>query len=58
MNWKKLGDGFEYANPIQYNQEYRQVQMEKKTQDIDEEDEDSQRDSDEETKGKVKSLWY
>lgn len=32
MNWKKLGDGFEYANPIQYNQEYRQVEMEKKAQ--------------------------
>lgn len=29
-NWRKLGDGFEYANPIQYNQEYRQVEMQKK----------------------------
>lgn len=30
MNWRKIGDGFEYASPIQYNQEYRQVEMEKK----------------------------
>ncbi|XP_077267702.1 F-box and WD repeat domain containing 5 isoform X2 [Temnothorax americanus] len=29
-NWRKLGDGFEYASPIQYNQEYRQVEMQKK----------------------------
>lgn len=29
MNWRKLGDGFDYASPIQYNQEYRQVEMEK-----------------------------
>ncbi|XP_050465375.1 F-box/WD repeat-containing protein 5 [Cataglyphis hispanica] len=28
-NWRKLGDGFEYASPIQYNQEYRQVEMQK-----------------------------
>lgn len=39
MNWKKLGDGFEYANPIQYNQEYRQVEMEKKAQEIDKKNE-------------------
>lgn len=39
MNWKKLGDDFEYANPIQYNQEYRQVEMEKKTQENESENE-------------------
>lgn len=38
MNWKKLGDGFEYATPIQYNKEYRQVEKEKT---IDESDSDS-----------------
>ncbi|CAL7939351.1 unnamed protein product [Xylocopa violacea] len=42
MNWKKLGDGFEYANPIQYNQEYRQVEMERKAQEDDKDDENSQ----------------
>ena len=29
MNWRKLGDGFEYAKPIRYNKEYRQVELEK-----------------------------
>ncbi|XP_076238441.1 F-box and WD repeat domain containing 5 isoform X2 [Calliopsis andreniformis] len=42
MNWKKLGDDFEYANPIQYNQEYRQVEMEKKTQENENEEEGRQ----------------
>lgn len=41
MNWKKLGDGFEYANPIQYNQEYRQVEMEKKAYENDKKSEKS-----------------
>lgn len=27
-NWWKLGDGLEYASPIYYNQEYRQVETE------------------------------
>lgn len=40
MNWEKLGDDFEYANPIQYNQEYRQVEMEKKVQGSEKDDED------------------
>lgn len=38
-NWRKLGDGFEYASPIQYNQEYRQVEMQKKTHESDSESE-------------------
>lgn len=39
MNWRKLGDGFEYASPIQYNQEYRQVELEKNNYDTDSESE-------------------
>jgi len=27
-NWWKLGDGLEYASPIYYNQDYRQVETE------------------------------
>ncbi|XP_076171918.1 F-box and WD repeat domain containing 5 isoform X2 [Ptiloglossa arizonensis] len=49
MNWKKLGDGFEYANPIQYNQEYRQVEMEKNVQENDKESENSQWDEENES---------
>ncbi|KAL0118943.1 hypothetical protein PUN28_009521 [Cardiocondyla obscurior] len=41
-NWRKLGDGFEYANPIQYNQEYRQVEMQKKAYESDSESENPQ----------------
>ncbi|XP_011170787.1 F-box/WD repeat-containing protein 5 [Solenopsis invicta] len=41
-NWRKLGDGFEYASPIQYNQEYRQVEMQKKPHDSDSESENPQ----------------
>ncbi|XP_011633746.1 F-box/WD repeat-containing protein 5 isoform X2 [Pogonomyrmex barbatus] len=41
-NWRKLGDGFEYASPIQYNQEYRQVEMQKKTHESDSESENPQ----------------
>ena len=52
MNWKKLGDGFEYANPIQYNQEYRQVEMEKKTQENDKESDNFQWDEENESGGK------
>ncbi|CAG5108873.1 Similar to Fbxw5: F-box/WD repeat-containing protein 5 (Mus musculus) [Cotesia congregata] len=37
MNWKRLGDGFEYANPIRYNEEYRQVEMERETTESDSE---------------------
>ncbi|KAK2587588.1 hypothetical protein KPH14_003716 [Odynerus spinipes] len=37
MNWIKLGDGFEYASPIQYNKEYRQVEKEKTTRENDSE---------------------
>lgn len=47
MNWKRLGDGFEYANPIQYNQEYRQVEMERKIQENDREDNSSEWDDNE-----------
>ncbi|KMQ87834.1 f-box wd repeat-containing protein 5-like protein, partial [Lasius niger] len=38
-NWRKLGDGFEYASPIQYNQEYRQVEMQRKAHESDSESE-------------------
>ncbi|XP_011504253.1 PREDICTED: F-box/WD repeat-containing protein 5 [Ceratosolen solmsi marchali] len=41
MNWRKLGDGFEYASPIRYNQEYREVEMEKETGDSDSDNESS-----------------
>ena len=41
MNWRKLGDGFEYASPIRYNQEYRQVEMEKVAVDSDSDNESS-----------------
>ncbi|XP_018303208.1 F-box/WD repeat-containing protein 5 isoform X1 [Mycetomoellerius zeteki] len=41
-NWRKLGDGFEYASPIQYNQEYRQVEMQKKAHESDSESENPQ----------------
>lgn len=41
-NWRKLGDGFEYASPIQYNQEYRQVEMQKKAHESDSENENPQ----------------
>ncbi|OAD58000.1 F-box/WD repeat-containing protein 5 [Eufriesea mexicana] len=54
MNWKKLGDGFEYANPIQYNQEYRQVEIAKEVQENDKENENSQ--CDEENKSVNKEL--
>ncbi|XP_026672094.1 F-box/WD repeat-containing protein 5 isoform X2 [Ceratina calcarata] len=40
MKWKKLGDGFEYATPIQYNQEYREVEKEKSSKQEDDEDSD------------------
>lgn len=40
MNWKRLGDGFEYASPIRYNQEYRQVEMEKEKSDDEIDDEE------------------
>ncbi|XP_033226621.1 F-box/WD repeat-containing protein 5 [Belonocnema kinseyi] len=39
MNWRKLGDGFEYAKPIRYNKEYRQVEMEKEVAESDSENE-------------------
>ena len=41
MNWRKLGDGFEYASPIRYNQEYREVEMEKEVADNDTDNESS-----------------
>ncbi|XP_014210328.1 F-box/WD repeat-containing protein 5 [Copidosoma floridanum] len=41
MNWRKLGDGFEYASPIKYNNEYRQVEMEKEVVDSDNSDNES-----------------
>ncbi|KYN43382.1 F-box/WD repeat-containing protein 5 [Trachymyrmex septentrionalis] len=41
-NWRKLGDGFEYASPIQYNQEYRQVELQKKAHESDSESENPQ----------------
>lgn len=41
-NWRKLGDGFEYASPIQYNQEYRQVEMQRTAYESDSESENPQ----------------
>lgn len=41
MNWRKLGDGFEYASPIRYNEDYRQVEMEKEIADSDSDNESS-----------------
>jgi hypothetical protein len=55
MNWRKLGDGFEYASPIRYNQEYREVEMEKETEDTESDNEFCQQweeESDEEGKRK------
>lgn len=48
-NWRKLGDGFEYASPIQYNQEYRQVEMEKKAHESDSDSENPQWEEDSES---------
>ncbi|XP_018372770.1 PREDICTED: F-box/WD repeat-containing protein 5 isoform X2 [Trachymyrmex cornetzi] len=50
-NWKKLGDGFEYASPIQYNQEYRQVEMQKKAHESDSESENPQWEEEESESG-------
>ncbi|KAL7306531.1 hypothetical protein TKK_0001224 [Trichogramma kaykai] len=47
MNWKKLGDGFEYASPIRYSQEYREVEMEKENADSDSDIESSPQDEEE-----------
>lgn len=52
MNWRKLGDGFDYASPIQYNQEYRQVEMERKTHDSDSESENPQWEEESESGGR------
>jgi hypothetical protein len=30
LNWRRLGDGLDYACPIQYNAEYRQVETQGK----------------------------
>lgn len=46
MNWRKLGDGFEYAKPIRYNKEYRQVEMERDIAESDSESEDKEDDED------------
>lgn len=51
-NWRKLGDGFEYASPIQYNQEYRQVEMQKKANESDSESENPQWEEESESGGK------
>ncbi|XP_067001558.2 F-box/WD repeat-containing protein 5 [Anabrus simplex] len=32
LNWRRLGDGMEYACPIQYNEEYRQVETQSKAE--------------------------
>lgn len=41
MNWRKIGDGFEYASPIRYNKEYREVEMENEIVDSDSDNESS-----------------
>lgn len=51
-NWRKLGDGFEYASPIQYNQEYRQVEMQKKAHESDSESENPLWEEESESGGK------
>lgn len=55
MNWRKLGDGFEYANPIRYNQEYRQVEAQREVPDSDNSDNESspQYEEDSEEDGKL-----
>lgn len=35
FNWRRLGDGLDYASPIYYNQEYRQVETERRSSLID-----------------------
>jgi hypothetical protein len=32
LNWRRLGDGMDYACPIKYNAEYRQVETQGKAQ--------------------------
>lgn len=39
MNWRKLGDGFGYASPIRYNEDYRQVELEKSVAESDSDNE-------------------
>jgi len=51
-NWRKLGDGFEYASPIQYNQEYRQVELQKKAHESDSESENPQWEEESESGGR------
>lgn len=51
-NWRKLGDGFEYASPIQYNQEYRQVEMQKNIYESDSEIENLQWEEESESEGR------
>ena len=34
LNWRRLGDGMDYACPIQYNSEYRQVETQGKKSEI------------------------
>lgn len=57
MNWRKLGDGFEYASPITYNQEYRQAEMEKETAESDTETENNQWEEESESSGKFEKLF-
>lgn len=58
MNWRRLGDGFEYASPITYNQEYRQAEMEKETMESDSETEAYQWDEESESAGKRRSSKF
>ena len=53
MNWRRLGDGFEYASPITYKQEYREVEMEKEAMDSDSETENHQWDEESESAGEI-----
>jgi len=32
LNWRRLGDGMDYACPIKYNAEYRQVETQGKAE--------------------------
>lgn len=51
LNWKRLGDGFDYASPIQYENEYRQVELEKETVGSESESECSEERQDDEDSG-------
>lgn len=59
MNWRKLGDGFEYASPIRYDKEYREVEMKKEIIDSDSDNESSpQWEEESEEEGKLLQFFF